>query len=112
MSYSQYYHRVVAATPIKTTAVSMSQYSMEVDEQLEDLPEDEGMDDLDLGLEEALQGTFTSQPIAVSDERSDEGTTSDYYVFVSCSVSVTTELAVEQADVDIDQGDDQNDQGL
>ena len=80
MSCSQYCHRVVAATPIKTTstALPMSQYGMEVDEQLEDLPEDEGIDDLDLGLEEALQGTFTSQPPAISDERTDEGTTSCY----------------------------------
>lgn len=40
---------------------------------MEDLPEDEGMDDLDLGLEEALQGTFASQTIATTDEKVDEG---------------------------------------
>jgi len=68
------YHRVIAATPIKTTAVSlpMTNYgSLEVDEQMEDLPEDEGMDDLDLGLEEALQGNFAT--IATTDEKIDEG---------------------------------------
>ena len=68
----------MAATPIKTTAVSlpMSQYaSLGVEEQMEDLPEDEGMDDLDLGLEEALQGTFTaSQSVTTTDEKVDEGT--------------------------------------
>lgn len=65
--------RVIAATPIKTTAVSMSQYgsSLEVDEQMEDLPEDEGMDDIELGLEEAFQGTFTT--IVTTDEKTDEG---------------------------------------
>lgn len=69
---------MVAATPLKTTAVSlpMSQYvDLGVEEQIEDLPEDEGMDDLDLGLEEALQGTFTtSQSVTATDEKVDEGT--------------------------------------
>ena len=46
---------------------------MEVDEQMEDLPEDEGMDDLDLGLEEALQGTFTTQSTITADEKVEEG---------------------------------------
>ena len=53
----------MAATPVKMTAPLPPQ-SPEVGEQVEDMPEDEAMDDLDLGLglEEALQGTFTSQP--------------------------------------------------
>lgn len=80
------YHRVVAATPIKTTAVSLplSQYAgLDVEEQMEDLPEDEGMDDLELGLEEALQGTFTSQSMTTTDEKVDEGT--GILLFVSCN---------------------------
>lgn len=67
---------MVAATPVKTAATSLplSQFSgLEVDEQMEDLPEDEGMDDLDLGLEEALQGTFTTQSTATVDEKVNEG---------------------------------------
>jgi len=53
---------VVAATPVKVTAPLPPQSP---GEQVEDMPEDEVMDDLDLGmgLEEALQGTFTSQPV-------------------------------------------------
>lgn len=56
----------------------MSQYS---GVEMEDLPEDEGMDDLDLGLEEALQGTFTTQSIITTDERIDEGR--EYYFCMS-----------------------------
>ena len=60
----------MAATPVKVTAPQ----SPEVEEQVEDLPEDEVIDDLDLGLglEEALQGTFTSQPVVVVEEKHDE----------------------------------------
>lgn len=67
---------MITATPINTTAVSLpvAQYdSLEVEEQIEDLPEDEGIDDLDLGLEEALQGTFTTQSVITTDEKVEEG---------------------------------------
>ena len=69
------HYRVITATPIKTTAVSlpMAQYgNLEVEEPMEDLPEDEGMDDLDLGLEEALQGTFATQSAMAAEEKVDE----------------------------------------
>ena len=83
--------RVVAATPIKATAVSLplSQYS---GMEMEDLPEDEGMDDLDLGLEEALQGTFTTQSTITADEKVDEGRVIFLLVvYISSSMSCETQ---------------------
>ena len=62
----------------------MSQYS---GVEMEDLPEDEGMDDLDLGLEEALQGTFTTT--ITTDEKVDEGRESS---FCCCILSLPNNI--------------------
>ena len=96
----------------------MSQYGgLEVDEPMEDLPEDEGMDDLDLGLEEALQETFTSQPTTTATEEKvvNEGTT----VMCNCNINIanaaSTEIAMNQDVInvnDVDHSDDHSDQGL
>ena len=78
---------MVAATPVKMTTAPLPPQSPEVGEQVEDMPEDEAMDDLDLGLglEEALQGTFTSQP-----EKHGES------VFVCVCVCLSVYLCVEE----------------
>lgn len=80
----KHFLRVVDATPVKVTAPLPPQ-SPEVEEQVEEQVEDEVVDDLDmgLGLEEALQGTFTSKPV---EEKQDE---SKMRVFTrGCSVCV------------------------